>query len=234
MTARSDFRSRNEGTGGPTAASRTRPGFVYVMQAHDDPHFVKIGESCAPEGRAADLSTRGRMVVLHAVRFEDKRAAQIAEAELHRRFAAFLKDGTKEMFHLVDEIRAWMATLPEFIQPEPRETAVEYLRRVGRPETLAAVVEWERLREHVGTGHYQTLWDVLAGAKGCVEPMYGRVSVVAKGRVFYFPLLAEACVRQGTAPPIGAIGTRRAAKSHREPQVRRWGDKLRAARRRPR
>lgn len=202
------------------------------MQAHDDPHFVKIGESVAPEERAAGLSTRGRMVVLHAVRCESKREAQLLEAQLHARFAPYLKNGTTELFHLVDEIRAWMATLPEFVQPEPRETALAYLKRVARPETLAAIDEWRRLQEHVGPGNHQTLWDHLAGAKGRVEPLFGEVSVVAKGKTFRFPLLAEACLRQGTTPPPGARRTRRMPKSHRVPQTNRWGAKLRSAQRR--
>jgi hypothetical protein len=73
------------------------------------------------------------------------------------------------------------------------------------------------------------IYVMQAGAKGKVEPMFGRVCVRAKGRTFFFPLLVEACVRQGSQPPIGARCTQRRPKSHRLPQVKRWGHKLRAA-----
>jgi hypothetical protein len=202
---------------------------IYVMQGRHDPDRVKIGlTTVVAEKRRRGLHTGhgSPLTVLHLLHGD-----RTAEKALHKRFASSLVGGTFEWFYRTPEINAWLQALEPHLEAEPRETAPAYLRRLGTPVALAALETWIALQAYgrsIGSCSH-TLWDMLAGAKGRIEPLFSRVSLMLKGRVFYFPLLMEACVRQGTAPPIGSIRTGRRPKSHRCPQPNRWGPKLRAA-----
>jgi hypothetical protein len=194
-----------------------------------DHKTVKIGLTTGPvERRRRSLQTGhdAPLVTIHA--FSGGRAE---ERQLHARFAASRVHPGGEWFFCTPAVREWLATLAPFSPPEPRETALAYLERIGTDWAKEAVAEWHRMvawgESHGSCSH--TLWDMLCGSKGRIEPLFGKVSVCLKGRVFYFPLLAEACERQGTAPPPGSTRTKKRPKSHRVPQPRRWGHKLRAA-----
>jgi Meiotically up-regulated gene 113 len=218
---------------------------IYVMQGRHDADRVKIGlTSGAEEKRRRSLNTGhgSPLTVLHLLPGD-----RSVEEGYHDRFVASNVPGTREWFFRTDEIEQWLKTLQPYIEAEPHETALAYLKRVGTPEALAAIESWKALEEwgkSIGSCSH-TLWDMLSGAKGRIEPMFNRVSVVLgvslsrearargdadkKERVFYFPLLMEACVRQGTTPPVGSKQTRIRPNSHRRPQPNRWGTKLKGA-----
>jgi hypothetical protein len=214
---------------------------IYVMQGRHDPDRVKIGfTTTAEEKRRRGLNTGhgSPLTTLHVML-----GGLAEERGLHRRFSESRVPGGGEFFFRTKKIEAWLSTLEPHVEAEPKETALAWLRRVGSKEALAAIRSWEALEEwgrSVGSCSH-TLWDMLAGSKGTVEPMFRRVSIVLKpaearrlglkhGGTFYFPLLAEACLRQGTDPPVGAIRTKKLPKSHRMPQVKRWNsEKLRGA-----
>lgn len=187
--------------------------------------------SVTQEMRRRGLQTGhgSRMTVLHTL------VGGLAEERaLHRRFdASRTKDGG-EFFFRTKEIDAWLATLDPHVEADPRETALQWLRRVGSPNAIKAIDSWKAMEEHGrSTGSCShTLWDMLAGAKGKIHPLLGTTTVVLKGKCFEFPLFAEACIRQGTHPPAGAQVAKKMPKSHRTPQRKRWGEKLRAAQRR--
>jgi hypothetical protein len=212
---------------------------IYVMTS--DHKTIKIGLTTGPAERRRRSLQTGHDVPLTVIHLLDGGRAE--ERALHQQFAEFRVHPGGEWFFAAPRVRAWLSTLAPHDPPEKRETAIAYLTRLGTDWALAAVAEWSRMvawGERYGSCSH-TLWDMLAGNKGQVEPLFGRVAVTRRAvwqgdvfrDVFYFPLLAEACERQGASAAPGSRRTRKRPRSLRLPQPGRWGHKLRSAQRRP-
>lgn len=112
-----------------------------------------------------------------------------------------------------------------------KQTAVEWLQLIECTVSLqqyAAYCEW--LHAH-GSKERRSLWDILAGEVGVIwyDPEDGKpwCKLVRFGRVFWFPIYAEACSRRGVAIVRNAWLCGVQAEAHREPQVGKYGPRLR-------
>lgn len=195
-----------------------------------DLNEIKIGlTGGVVEKRRRGLSTghSGVLRVLHTLP-----GGRREEEALHERFRASKKPRKREWFFRTADVEQWLDTLERQSERQADETALEWLARLGTADALHASEEWRRLRAFVigRLGRWPggwTLWDILAGRaeKGRYEPLFRHTVIRCREQRFRFPAFAEAAERQGIAIPEGAIVTGVRPRSHRSPQLRRWGNR---------